>query len=573
MRCAFRFGLWSLLATLGACECGQRVQQVAPELGLNDESVDFGLVAVGDTALQTVRLNALTSADIELKVTLDDNGEGAFSFPVAAPDVVPGSGFVDVRLAFSPPDAQVFAATLDIVTNDPDAGRGRRRVMLSGEGKRPQVAVSGGPVELSAIACPPSASSDRCRDTGAVTVENVGLVTLTLGEVALVARPDGALVPNLSLTKLVSRSQLAPGQKLEVPLQWRPAPAQGQPDEDARYEVLLRIPSNDTEQPVVDVPVSAYAAPNEAPRACIHVTSVTRLEYQAGSRTPLPVPVPVGEWWLEASPGVLQVRPGYTVTVSTQPASGDPCTYDPEGDAVTPAWTLASPPKSRASMSAQAATQSTFVIDAEGEYEVSLTVRDSLQLAGVAGLTVNAIPRDDLFVQLSWEPETPAVDLDLHLLADAGPRTDVDGVTEPYGPATLFCEQDAFVFNPQPNLFDERRVADDPRFLRDDQGSAGRLESISLVEAPEGSRFRVAVHYFAGNTQATPTLTFHLRGQAFGPFTLEEPLAQAGDVWLGATIEFPVDDDPDDELTPLPTVTPLDERLSGQTFGVVGPCY
>lgn len=568
MRRGRRVGSWlGLVAVLGACECGEGVRKVGPELGLNDASIDFGLVAVGDSALQVLRLNALTSADIELTLTLDDNEEGAFSFPLAAPTLVPGSGFVDVRLAFTPPDAQVFAATLDIVTDDPDPSRGRRRVLLSGEGKRPQLSVTGGPVELSAIACGPTTTSDLCTDTGAVTLENVGLVPLTLGEVALVAKAGGALAPNLSLTKQVSRARLAPGEKLDVPLRWQPDDTQAQADENARYEALLRIPSNDTEQPVVDVPVSAHAFPNRAPEACIEVIGMTRNEYQPGTSQPQPVPVPVEEWELEEAPGVLQVRPGYRVTLSPGPAAGTQgaCTFDPEGDSLMPVWNLSRPAKSTATMIPQAPVSSAFVVDAEGEYEVSMSVQDSLGQAAVARLAVNAIPLDDVFVQLSWDS---AADLDLHLLTDGGPTIDVDEVAGSYAPASLFCLQDTFFQNPNPNLFDERLAIDDPRLLRDDQGSAGRLESISLVKAPPGSRFRVAVHYFAGTEPALPTLTLHLRGKAFGPFTVDaaEPLSQPGDAWVAADIAFPASGDPS------PTVNPLHERLVEQIFSGVGVC-
>ena len=245
----------------------------------------------------------------------------------------------------------------------------------------------------------------------------------------------------------------------------------------------------------------------------------------------------------------------------------NPCTFDPEGDDVSHQWSVSDRPvQSRARMTPDGAVESTFEVDAVGAYEVTLAVRDRLQLAGLARLEVNAIPRDDLFVQLSWDaPESTPVDLDLHLLADAGQRIDGTEVTESSA-ATLFCEQDTFAFNPSPNLFDQASVLDDPRFLRDDQGTAGRLESTSLVVAPPGSEFRVAVHQWEGDAEAAPSLSIRVKGRSF-LFSPETPLTGKGQVWVGAAIVFPEGDEE-------PYAIELDGRLTMEDFdGDVLGCF
>lgn len=558
-RFSAKFLVLLFFVTFGACDCETGIQGVSPHLGPSDDSIDFGQVAVGDSAVQTLRLAALTSADVEITVTLDVNDAGAFSFPTAAPEVVSGNGFVDVKLSFEPAEATVYAATLDIVSNDPEVGRARRRVLLSGEGKRAELTVSPEALELSAIACPASATSELCSDEGRVVLKNTGLVNLNLGQIEISKKDSGEVVPNLTLAKAVTTTRLRPGETLEVPVRWKPAPAQAQTDSQDRYEMVLRIPSNNASRPVWDVPIFAHADENEPPKACVNVVGVTRreYEYQAGQLKMVTKAVePV------LADGVLQVRPGCAVTVSASSDTGIPCTFDPEGEAVASQWSVNRPEKSRTDMTPKTTVESAFEVDAAGEYEVKLVVSDGLGQTGQATLAVNAEPRDDLFVQLSWETDE-LVDFDLHLLVDAGPLT-LDGLTTSYSQASLFCDQDTFFANPNPNLFDEDKVEDNPRLLRDDQGSAGRLESISLEEVPDGSRFRVAVHYFDGVGAATPTLSIRLRG-ASAPISLTgAAMATKNGTWFGAEIDFPAGAQPE--------VLPIDDRTSGDVFAGVGVC-
>lgn len=552
-----------LVLTAAACSCEEGgTGSVKPRLELNDESVDFGLVAVGDRAVQVLRLSAATSAALDLTVRLEDEA-GVFALendPV--PTRIDGRGDVDLRLVFTPTADEVYAATLVIGTNDPDTANGNRRILLSGEGKSPQITVLPDHLDLSAIGCPPNAQSSRCTDEDKVVLENTGLVTLTLGTVEIVPKAGGQAVPNLALARLVSTTSLAPGETLEVPVRWKPAPGQA-PAGGADYEAVLRVPSNDPEKPVIEVALRARADPNTAPQACIEVTAITRLTYKDdGSGEAIVTPVPESDWFRDDAPGVLQVEPGMTVEFSLDAAPA--CSFDPEGEEFSSiVWSVpAKPELSRASFPQDGLRTVRLTIDAVGEYGVSVVVRDSLGLTGAAQLAINAIPRDDLFVQLSWSgTDADKSDVDLHLLVDAGGSIP--------GEAHLFCRQDIFVFNPKWDVFDTPSVTDDPVFLRDDQGSAGRLESVALEAAPAGSRFRVAAHYYrvdqATTRNVTPSLTIRLKGDSFGPFTATSPISAENDVWIGAEIVFPE--------SGTPTATLIDTKTTTEPYtGAVGVC-
>jgi hypothetical protein len=535
------------LLVAAACDCGAKVQKIDPAVGPMEEALDFGLVAVGDTAVLSLSVSAVTAAELTLAARVEDDGR-AFALDATPPALIAGDGSVEVAVRFSPPAVDTYAGTLVITTSDPDPAKATHRVVLSGSGKSPQIAVVPGQLSLDAIACPATARSERCTDQKSVTVENVGEVRLRLDKVEVVPDAAGGRVPaGLALAKLVSTTALEPGEKLEVAVRWKPAVADVPGPEARDFAAKLVVPSNDPAKPRVEVPIAARAQPNQPPAACAQVAKVTKRVYRrneaTGEVTQTTACVPPADYGCAAVPGdaclaaacapaEAAVRPGMTVTL----VAGDACTSDPEGEVLSYAWSISSKPvESRASPSPDLRAETVVELDAVGRYEVALTVRDSLQLAATSKVVLNAVPRDDIAVQLAWQDATGA-DLDLHLLADEGPETPSH--------ARLFCRQDCFFFNPAPNWFLQAEVGDDPRLLRDDQGTAGQLESTSLVAAPAGSRYRVVVHEYnrgSGPAQVTPKVTVRLEGREFGPFSPVVPLSGTDDAWVAAEIVFPAD--------------------------------
>jgi hypothetical protein len=560
-------GLLVAALASSACDCDSGIAAVDPALGNLPDELSFGLVAVGDTFSQTLQIESVSGAPLQLVSVRLEESDVPFTLDAAVPAVVPPMGRVELSLTFAPPAVDTFVATLVVQTDDPDTARGNRRIVLSGSGKSPRISVGPEALNLSAIACPATARSERCSDTEEVTIENVGEVRLTLDRVELAPKPGGVLPPGLALAREVSTSALEPGQKLAVPIRWKPSAALDL-GPTGNFEADLVIPSNDPERPRLLVPIVAHADPNGPPVACAQVLEITRRAYVVnnGQVSVTTVGVPAAEYTCtdpvtqQCVAGELQVRPGMTVTLT-----GEPCSVDPEGDTISYRWSIPSrPADSRAKPSPDALKQTSIEIDAVGRYEVKLVVADSLNLTGEAQLVLNAIPRDDISVQLSWaDAAAQSADLDLHLMVDAGP-----GVS---GPATPFCEQDCFWQNPMPAWL-EPGPNDDPRLLLDDQGSKAQLETITLAQAPQGSRYRVAVHDYEHTTGAaglTPSVTIRLKGAIFGPFRPTSAISGTmtrgtGDLWEVATIDFT---DP-----AAPTATALDRVTRNVVASDVGVC-
>jgi hypothetical protein len=366
----------------------------------------------------------------------------------------------------------------------------------------------------------------------------------------------------------VAATKLEPGGRLAVDVVWAPSAAEVTSPFDAAARLV--VTSNDPLRPTVEVPVSVHADPNARPLAAIRVVSVTRRIF---TRTPTgaiqrsTVAVPLSEYLCTDAGtgcvvGELQLRPGMKVKLS---ADGS---RDAEGDALVTTWSLAAKPTESRTAPTPAKTVETDVdVDAVGRYTVQLVVADGLAQTDTASLVLNAVPRDDLAVQLAWQ-DAAGMDLDLHLLLDEGP-----GVTTPAKP---FCTQDCFFYNPAPAWMGTG-TEDDPFLLRDDQGSSGMLESLSLQTAPSDSRYRVGVHaYSLGTYTAQPTVTLRLRaGEVVQTVTPATPLAD-GDFWVVGTVSFPAVGSP--IVTPSNTVLkPTDSPVPGASqysafTGDVGAC-
>src|SRR5690606_7219240 len=147
--------------------------------GVVGDSVEFGPVAVGETAIRTFRIEALSSAELTVSLRIETE-DGSFDFEGEPPTSVRGRSSVDVPLAFTPPSVGTFAAMLVIDSDDADETRGKRRILLSGQGLEPSLSVSPESVSLDAVACPPGASLAVCSDEANITVSNAGEVSLRI---------------------------------------------------------------------------------------------------------------------------------------------------------------------------------------------------------------------------------------------------------------------------------------------------------------------------------------------------------------------------------------------------------
>ncbi len=568
------------LVVAGGCNCSPtHVQKVDPALGPVPDGIDFGLVAVGDSGTQVLTLIAESSADLSLDAHIEDPS-GPFRVSPAPPSIIPGDGDVVLTLLYSPTKVGTDAGTLVINTDDPDHARGDRRVLLSGQGKSPEIQVTPDRITMAATACPTGASSATCSASTSFSIKNVGQVPLKLGTVDLEPQDPSKPIPpvsQLGIAPLISTSTMTAGQTVTSQVVWKPLPSLLTGSAAETFDANLVVPSNDPAHPTVKVPVEVTANPNLPPKVCLSVAKVTQTVYlyQNGEATPQQQTLPAQDYDCAQNPALdcpagvsAAVRPGAVVTLTsegTDPATGKPCTFDPEGGVLSYAWSTDFTPDPSATQATSRAevtpgtppSTGALQLDAVGSYTVHLVVKDNLGQPASASVTVDGVPHDDLAVQLSWQGQQyQGADLDLHLLTDQGPNLS--------GPAVLFCEQDTFWGNPAWPVFgnwDGGAFEAIPHLLRDDQGTAGQLESTSLISAPPDSKFRVAVDLWnpgpLGESGAiTPTLDVWLKNdavhQTLSPTTA---LQGTGDVWVAAEVDFPTDP------TALPTVTKVDSHL------------
>lgn len=564
-----------LAMLLSACNCEQTFNKVLPTLQMDDQSLEFGEVAVNSTSLpRTVTLKAITSAAITVSFEIQDDTDGVFSLEDPIPKTVPPNGKVTLSVVFSPKAVKAYAATLVVTSNDPNPDRTVHRISMSGSGESPQIEVTPDHLSFSAVACPPGAMSTRCRDEQTVTLHNVGLVNLTLGVVKIVGPDATTPAPaNLTLKQLVSTSTILPGDTLQVVVLWRPHGER--PVENSQlgdFTARLEVPSDDPAHPVTYVALAAHADKAEDPHVCLNGLSVTQRKYTANPSTGRPTistrSVSTGAWADPAHPDQMHgVLPGMTVNFTTLPftetctTSGtppvescaravdpvklqhDPCTYDPQDLPLTIDWRATKKPTtSRTEIaptddSGVASANGVLPIDAAGTYVVTVRVTDTLGLFATASITLESPLHDDLLTQLSWtEVNNQTVDMDLHLIVDSGP-----GVTVP---GSFLSNQDCYWQYPTRDWFTDPAADLKPVLLLDDQGTSALAESINLLTAPVGSRFRAVVHQFAGDTALKASLQMLHTGLPVIPTGAADSVIESSQplgrdkIWIGALIEF-----------------------------------
>ncbi len=545
------------LIAFGACTCSTTVKRAKPSVVISPDRLDFDIAPVGAVTPNAtpITLLALTQADVTLSdVHVEGDGAAAFTVEKPVAQSVPGNGTAMIQVDFAPTSTDVFAAVLVIATDDAD--HPTTRIALSGTGGLPKVSVLPDHLSLSARACPANSNMPICEAHATVAVANAGAVRLDLSKIEFAPGAAGLSLPNA-----LSLSPLEKGGSISVTVSYRPTAAG-----DATAK--LRIVSSDPATPEVFVPITLHADPDQPPIACLAVTQVTRRKYvcadtACSSYKVIQETVDPKEW---GDPHAPRVRPGSTVSL-TADANLPGCSADPEGDALAYTWTLGGsatplPQESRAQLQSDsppsgrpADAYKKIEIDAAGHFAVGLHVADSIGLGADDTLIIDAIPRDDIAVELAWgkdpttgtEQDTLGIDLDLHLLAPGG---------------KLWCTLDCFWDNPNPAWPDVADPNQHPRLLRDDTGTAVRLENTVLTTAQAGATYQVLVYYFTANggaSSAVPSVIVRTcpptaDGSACVPsapltFNAPFPLTTPRQYWQAATITWP------SKLGDQPTVT------------------
>lgn len=442
----------ALVLGLGGCDAGDtQLNVVYPDLVVLPGSVDFGDVAVDYSGGATVQIVNAGLAALEVEsITLAGADAAAFAVDTAGPLTLAKDESANLAVVFAPDTYLPYAAELVIVSNDEE--HPELTVPLTGVGvyaPTPDITIDPTVVDFGTVAA---------GDVGleAFTIRNDGGSTLTLsaadqhgsGAFSLVGlNPAGFSIP--------------PGQSQQLVFQYQPTTSAGD-------NGTFVIQSDDPDEPEV----TAYLLGNgggdfEYPEAVIDCTS--------------PV-LPRSLVWLDGR-----------------------ASTDPDGLPLTYAWTLEGVPLGSGVEDLDDATLSlaSFTTDLAGEYTVGLVVTNSEGISSAKRLcTMDAIPDEELHVELSWN--TANADLDLHLMWEDAEFFSIPGDCN-------FC-------NAIPDWGVPLDTSDDPSLDIDARAGFGP-ENIN-VDTPVDGTYTVLVHYYEEHGDASVLAT--VRVYAYGTLVYED---------------------------------------------------
>jgi hypothetical protein len=405
-----------------------------PAIAVTPDRLDFGLLGSGETAVQSFTIESVGTTALEV-------GE----LRVMAPSFTLVEDPAPLLLA---PGETVDVAVVYTARNLADTGWVS---IFSDDGLRPEARVQlNGATVTAAIALEPSAvdfGSVGRGEIGTETVDivNVGTAPLNVTDVSVTGDGFG------SVSAWSGVSTLAPGERAPFDLTFSP-PASG------TFTGTMWVTS-DAPTPLVSAPLTG-----------------------ASGR-----PVAV----CRTDPPQVAANADESSLIGSE-------SYDPEGGTIV-SWTwsmLARPPGSGAVLPGTSGPIiSGFAPDLAGLYEFSLVVQNDAGLSSEPCITaVEAVPSQDLWVELSWEHSGD--DMDLHLLAPGG---------------SLVTEKDCYYANCVGGGLDWGRAGegtDNPRLDLDDIPGTGP-ENINIA-APADGEYTVYVHDYPGS-RYTPENTYYIR--------------------------------------------------------------
>jgi hypothetical protein len=441
---------WLLVIALGGCTGETGLTTLTPALAVLPEALDFGEVVAGEaTAEQQVFVDNGGRATLEGTVYVDGTDAGLFSLGLDVAELsLPADEGLDFRVTFAPTEVAPAEAALVFETNDPDSPT--LVVPLVGVGRvpyAPDIEVT--PTRLDFGDVDPGDDA-----TLAFALTNTGDADLTLGTLSQTGA--GAFL----LRNDYSGQRVPPGQTQNILITYT-ANVLGTGDSG-----VLRIPSDDADEAVVEV----------------------QLEANGGGEASYPEAV-------VDCPGTVDLT-GPVDVVLDGSASSDPSGLDP----LTYAWTLIRRPtaadESIAPTPADAAS-TTVRIDTAGTWEVQLQVTNTLGVPSApTKCVIEAVPVDQLHVELSWAG--PTSDLDLHLADGDAAFYSVPG--------------DVSWCNRSPD-WGRQGATDDPSLDVDDDDGFG--PEVINVASPADGAYPVRVHLFddADDGDVTARVTVFAMGR------------------------------------------------------------
>ncbi len=463
-----------LLPLIALSACGPsdiNIVNLIPELAVAPEEVlDFERVVVFTDSTGEVFFSNPGRAVLDVDLVLEGPDASAFSLDTTNFQI-DEDGNRTVVAAFMPTELRPYEATIAIASNDPELPV--YGVTLIGEGREPPAP------EIEII--PGTQLDFGPVDVGSDEVEyleivNLGDAPLALGSIRQVGAGTFSMDIDPSLT------EVAPGASTAVVVQY--APIQDQGDNGT-----LLVPSNDADEPEVSIELVANGGGT--------------FEY----------PVAVID-----CPGALDLAGPQQVHLD---GTGS---YDPLGFPLTYAWTLSARPEGAdptTSLDPVDQPETDLTVSVAGLWEVTLQVTNSVGTPSVPEKCIlDAVPADQLYVELSWKGAN--ADMDLHLARnDAGLFESPDD--------TSWC-------NTNPDWGSSTDPDDDPRLDLDDDEGYGP-ENINVLSPADGT-YLVRVHHFDDANDGD--VTAEVKIWTFGQIAWEGSKVLArNDVWDVGQVNWP----------------------------------
>lgn len=467
----------------------------APRLEAPDR-VSFGALGVREFATREVELANVGRAPLKLQ-SIEIDPMFSLRFPAfmdgkMPEELAPGERVV-AQLGYVSGDGMAYTGELALRTNDP--ARPEHVITLSVNQSLPCLEVIPSP-QVSFGQVQPARTVER-------TVELRSCSDDAVTQITSVDLDRGGR--NFTSDTSVALGELGPGESRRVKVFF-------QPFEPTSYVAYLNISSDDPTRPEQQIELVGRGAPFPCPEPQI----VANIPERGVSAAATPT-------------GTLRARPLDRVLLD---AGGS---VSPDGALISRVeWALISrPPDSSAAVEVvEGSTRSELFLDLTGDYVLEMTAFDERGVPSCepAMLKIEAVPHEDIHVQLVWDTPADAdqldmlgSDLDLHMMNGRGRWNDP--------------RWDCFWQNLSPE-WGAPGAEDNPSLDIDDVDGLGP-ENINLSNPGQGESYQVGVHYFAaqGFGRSFATVRVYIRGELSQELR-RKPIEDQG-FWRVLDIQWP----------------------------------
>ncbi|HEY3452782.1 MAG TPA: choice-of-anchor D domain-containing protein [Myxococcales bacterium] len=571
-------GVGAALALAAGCS-DSRTSGVAARISLQSASLDFGKTRPGSPQERTLEVGSASTVPLDFEgATIEGPGKAAFSFS-GLPSRLDPQDSASLTVTFAPQAEGNHEATLSIATNDPDSPA---KVALKGRGANPKlrlVAECRSPCAAFTATESPAALDFGARrplrhGSDGKVIDEPAWPTVTLmneGEL-----PVNVLAVTIDGSSDFSTVEPIPGQGFPIGAGAGQAlhvifdPTSGKPTSAAR----LVVASDDPASPQLSVDLAGTLAPAPEIQVCAAIVETQGPDGSIGT--------PKNAQGQEDFAGTQPpVQPGKNALVTFSAfsdhflAAPDPtrCTGSPETgrDGLKLQWTVEQRPgESIAALQGATTAEPTLAPDAIGHYQVRLTATDANGKSGSALVDFDAYPRRDLVAQLAWKEA--GIDLDLHLVRP-GAACGGSCVFDPQGDLNGFSVRSGGTFD-----WGAAGPGDDPRLDRDDLGTLGGIETVSLdhpeadpvCQATGSCTYGLYVHFFAdarAGSGSAPACS------GAGCFQGDGCGCATGTSCVAAHCVTPARPTVAVYLKPAPGKPPTVLPVPGEDFGIAGACW